>query len=79
MKYIYDPLVDAVSIKFRRGSVAETKEITPSIMVDVDNRGNLLSIEILGVKKQVKRGMLFPPQFLVAPYSKRKIRELVAK
>lgn len=79
MKYTYDPLVDAMSIRLRNGRIAETKEITPSVMVDVDKSGHLLAIEILGVKKQIKRGMLFSPQFSVIPYSKKKIRELVVK
>lgn len=79
MKYTYDPLVDVMSIRLRNGRIAETKEITPSIMIDVDKRGHLLAIEILGVKRQIKRGMLFSPQFSITPYSKRRIRELVIK
>jgi uncharacterized protein YuzE len=47
MKINYDKEVDALSVTLRKGEVARTVEISPEIMVDFDNAGNPLYIEIL--------------------------------
>jgi uncharacterized protein YuzE len=45
----YDPDAEAVYIRMSSGEVAETVEVTESLYVDVDQNGNPIGIEILGV------------------------------
>lgn len=52
MKLYYDTEVDAVDIEFKRGAVAETKELAPEVLLDVDKKGTPLSLEILGASKR---------------------------
>ena len=79
MRYIYDPLVDALLITFRKGKVAETREVTPFMNIDVDKDGKVLSIEVFDASKQINKQEISHPGFSVTPYSKKKIRELVIK
>lgn len=79
MKYTYDPLVDALLITLRSGSVSETKEVTPLINIDVDKKGQVLSIEILDAKKQFGPKLSERPVFMMTPYSKKKVAELIAR
>lgn len=82
MKYTYDPLADALLITFKKGKYKETKEITPYFNVDVDAKGSVLSVEILDAKKYVGAINLQSKEktrFELAPYSKKKVLELVAK
>jgi len=81
MKYTYDPLVDALLITFKKGKYKETKEVTSYMNVDIDAKGDVLSVEVLDAKKHVgaiSRGN-DTAKFELAPYSKRKVLELVAK
>ncbi len=83
MKYTYDPLADALLITFKKGKYNETREVTPYMNVDVDSKGNVLSVEILDAKKHAgptisKMNSRFP-KFELAPYSKKQVLELVAK
>ena len=53
MKITYDKSVDALNISLRSGVVAKTMEVAPEVMLDVDKKGNTLSIEILGASEKV--------------------------
>lgn len=52
MKIYYETEVDAVNIEFNKGAVAETKELSPEVLLDVDKKGTPLSLEILGASKR---------------------------
>lgn len=58
MKYIYDPMADAINIIFKKGRVAETKEIAEGVLLDVDSRGRPLYLEILDVRKRFDKESL---------------------
>jgi uncharacterized protein YuzE len=45
----YDPDAEAAYIRMSQGEVAETIEITESLYIDVDENGEPIGIEILGV------------------------------
>ncbi len=82
MKYTYDPLADALLITFKKGKYKETKEVAPYMNVDVDKKGDILSVEILDAKKHVGSDIKMKggaAKFSVTPYSKRKVLELTAK
>ena len=53
MKFEYDPQEDALYIRMASGKVAETEEVHPGLMLDYNENGKLLGIEILDVSKTV--------------------------
>jgi len=50
MKIKYDKEADAVYISFKDGEVAESDEIKDGLIIDYDEEGNPLAIEILNAK-----------------------------
>lgn len=55
MKYTYDPVADAINIVFKKGKVAETKEVAEGVLLDVDRNDMPLYLEILNVRKRFGR------------------------
>ena len=53
MEITYDKEVDALNVSLRTGVVAKTLEIASEILLDMDKRGNTLSIEILGASDKI--------------------------
>ena len=48
MKVSYDPKTDTISIIFKDdGTISESDEDKPGIILDYDKEGNLVSLEIL--------------------------------
>lgn len=47
MKVTYDPKTDSLCIRLREGTVVESDEDKPGVILDYDSDGNLLSLEIL--------------------------------
>jgi uncharacterized protein YuzE len=48
----YDPEADALYVRIApKGTfVAETREVEPGVMLDVDSKGVVIGIEVLGVR-----------------------------
>ncbi len=55
MKIIYDKEIDALSMTLRKGKVAKTVEVSPDILVDFDEAGNPLYLEILDASRKIGR------------------------
>lgn len=53
MKITYDPKADALYIQFQSGKSKTTKKIQDGILVDLDRKGKLFGIEIVGVSERV--------------------------
>jgi len=54
MKVIYDPRTDTLSVILREQSpVAESDEDKPGVILDYDEHGNLVSLEILDASRRV--------------------------
>ena len=53
MEISYDKEADAMYIEFRKGDCANTKAIDKETIIDIDNKGNLLGIELLSVSKRI--------------------------
>ena len=55
MKITYDPEADALYIYLQTEgtSVAETREVTEEIFVDLDEKENIIGVEILSVSQQI--------------------------
>lgn len=52
MKIEFDPLADAAYMEISGGEVENTKEIAPGIMLDLDEQGRVVGIEVLYVSKR---------------------------
>ena len=55
MKISYDKIADALYIYLRKGKVAKTIKVKSNFLIDVDKKGDVLGIEILGVSKQIPK------------------------
>ena len=54
MKVTYDRKTDTLSIFLKDGvAVAESDEDKPGVILDYDNRGNLISIEVLDASHRI--------------------------
>jgi len=51
MKVIYDQSTDTLTIVFAKIPVAESGEDKPGVLLDYDDKGNLVSLEILDASK----------------------------
>ncbi len=56
MKIKYDAEVDILVIRLREGEYYETNEVTPDVLVDFDEEGNPLAIEILNARQVLNAG-----------------------
>ena len=50
MQIQYDPSVDVLVIRLRDGKVSESDEVAPGMIVDFDEDGRPLAIEILNAE-----------------------------
>lgn len=55
MKISYDKEVDAMHIRFKKGKVHMTHEVSPMLIVDTDKKGHVLGIEVLEVSSQISK------------------------
>lgn len=52
MKIEYDQQADAIYIRLKVGTVAESEEVRPGVVLDFDAEGKVLGIEMLDVSER---------------------------
>jgi uncharacterized protein YuzE len=53
MKVTYDPDVDVLRILFRDAPIEESDEDKPGIILDYDQEGNLVGLEVLNASRRI--------------------------
>lgn len=53
MRLEYDPQADALYISFQEKYVAKSREISPGVVIDEDENGSTIGIEMLEVSKKI--------------------------
>lgn len=53
MRFNYDKKTDSLSVIFRNEKVDDTEEIKPGVIVDFNEQGTILAIEILNASKKI--------------------------
>ena len=67
----YDPGADALYVKLREGKVADSEEVGEGVVVDYDDKGEVIGIELLEFsKKKVDLGELIVKGLNVAAVTK---------
>lgn len=51
MKLEYDPTVDALYVRLNDRDIIESEQIRPGIVLDYDEAGNVVGIEVLSASK----------------------------
>ena len=54
MKIEYDKRADALYVYFREIEVAKSKEVEEGVVIDLDQDGHIVGIEILDASKRLK-------------------------
>jgi uncharacterized protein YuzE len=52
MRFEYDQQADAMYIRLRAAKVADSKEVHPGVVLDLDTQGQVLGIEMQDVSKR---------------------------
>ncbi len=55
MKIQYDKLADAMYIYFRKAKIFKTIKMKNRLIVDIDDEGKIIGLEILGASTQIPK------------------------
>ncbi|MAH07866.1 DUF2283 domain-containing protein [Candidatus Pacearchaeota archaeon] len=56
MKIRYDKDADAMYLKFGEGDYVESKEIEEGVVIDFDENGKIIGMEVLDVSEKMSEG-----------------------
>jgi len=73
LEYIikYDPGADALYVKLKEGKVADSEEVGKGVIVDYDDKGEVIGIELIEFsKKRIDLGELIVKGLNVAAVTK---------
>ena len=59
MKVKYDKEVDILYIRFTEEKIRESDEDKPGIIIDYDDSGSIIGIEVLNASKKISQPMKF--------------------
>ena len=66
MKVHYDEQADAIYLRLDESKIVESEEVRPGVVLDFDDKDQVVGIEILRVKSRVPLANLKQIQFEVA-------------
>ena len=66
MKVHYDEKADAIYLRLDESKIVESEEVRPGVVLDFDDKDQVVGIEILRVKSRVPLANLKQIQFEVA-------------
>ena len=66
MRVHFDENADAIYLRFDESEVVESEEVHPGIILDFNNRSEVVGIEVLHVKNRISPANLKQMQFEVA-------------
>ena len=66
MRVHFDENADAIYLRFDESEVVESEEVHPGIILDFNNRAEVVGVEVLGVKGRFPLANLKQMQFEVA-------------
>ncbi|MFG1348752.1 DUF2283 domain-containing protein [Xanthobacter autotrophicus] len=52
----YDKETDAMFVRFAKGTIVESEEVSPGIVLDFDAQGRILAMEVLDAAKRLAPG-----------------------
>lgn len=58
MKITFDREADAIYIELSSGEFASNKKVDKNTIIDLDEKGNILGIELLNVSKRLSKDFL---------------------
>ena len=61
MKTLYVPEDDALYVRFSDSRVVESEEIRPGVVLDYDDQGRIVAIELLDASEHVAEGFSVEP------------------
>ena len=56
MKARYDAEADALYLRFADAAVIESEEVRPGVVLDYDDQGRIVAVEILDASEHLARG-----------------------
>jgi len=56
MRTIYDPAMDALSVRLTEADILESEEVRPGLVVDLDKNGRIVGFEILDARRTLSEG-----------------------
>lgn len=63
MRVRFDQEADALYLRLDESAIAESEEVRPGVVLDLDERGEIVGIEILRVAKRLPRAELTHLEF----------------
>ena len=52
----YDPEADAAYVRFSKSDILESEEVAPGVVLDFDNEGRVVAMEVLSASKVLPPG-----------------------
>jgi len=71
MNTTYDKTADALYMRFNKGKIVKTLRLNDRLIVDLDNKSNVLGVELLNAKSQLS------PSFIKQSFNKKGIKQPV--
>ncbi|NJL07776.1 MAG: DUF2283 domain-containing protein [Methylacidiphilales bacterium] len=58
MKTLYDKDADALYVRFAEAKVVESEEVAPGVVLDFDENGRIVALEVLSASRHLAAGAL---------------------